>query len=482
MTGTGLASLTTAALLGTARSAPDLGSLYTGTAARSLTGDPAQVLLGAAALESVFVTGGAIPAPSMPPAPAPDDDRPELPAAAVDRLQGMLVVGSPLLAEWFSTAAHFRIPHEHVVDLLNRAATSATSYRDELVQLTGARGRWLAAQNPQWAHLVPPDTADDAVWLHATPAARRRWFTALRAADPAAAAAVLSTAWRSEPAAHRLTFVEALSDGLGDHDEPLLESALDDRSSKVREAACRMLRRLPHSAFAQRMAQRARDWMRVDAAGLPVAALEITVPDILDESARRDGVDGVGAPGRFRDEHIRRLWTVAASAPLATWSEMAGSPAAALTLRLPDGFDEAVRLGWDAATASQRDGQWATALLHRDGTVGDRVATALPQQVLLDRLHRTDGQALLETALLEALPAPWPQDIAERVLAALYHTAPGSKLFTAVIALLSHRAPFELVDLLIDASNRTDDLERLHHFVTASDLLTQRKNFHEELS
>ncbi len=111
-------TLSTAALLGTARSAPATSTLHTADAATALTGDPASRLLAAAALESAFLTAATLPTVRTLPSPAPDDDRLTLPPAAAERLRGLLVVRSPLLPEWFALAERFRAPHEIVVDLL----------------------------------------------------------------------------------------------------------------------------------------------------------------------------------------------------------------------------------------------------------------------------------------------------------------------------------------------------------------------------
>ncbi len=90
---------------------------------------------------------------------------------------------------------------------------------------------------------------------------------------------------------------------------------------------------------------------------------------------------------------------------------------------------------------------------------------------------------MLDTILLDALSAPWPIDVAEAVLAALYTAAaPKSNTFRSLTTLLAHRAPYEVGDLFADAATRTDDLDRLGRFATAADILNQRRTLHEELS
>lgn len=468
-------TLSTAALLGTARSAPATSALHTADAATALTGDPASRLLAAAALESAFLTAATLPTVRTLPQPSPDDDRLTLPPAAAERLRGLLVVRSPLLPEWFTLAERFRAPHEIVVDLLWFAAPD-TPHREHLLRLAGARGQWVAALNPEWSHLVTPDPSDEGLWLHGTPPQRRRWFAVLRASDPHAATDRLAASWSSETAAQRAAFLELLADGLGEHDETLLEQALDDRSRKVRAVALGLLRRLPDSAFAERMTLRVHRWVRaVD------DHLVVEIPEQLDDDARRDGLDD--GPTRPGGDAMRRLTALVSAAPLSAWRHIAPRAEQVLAHRVDSPAREALDAGWAAATAVHRDGEWASAFLHRDGTADPAVAQALPRQVLVGHLLGSTGRALLDPALLGALPAPWPRDLAEKVLIALYRDGgTGLRSFHTIITLVAHRAPFELTDLLADAANRTDHLDRLNLFATAADTLTLRKTLHEELS
>ncbi|MGN5240531.1 MULTISPECIES: DUF5691 domain-containing protein [unclassified Rhodococcus (in: high G+C Gram-positive bacteria)] len=477
MSSTGIETLTTTALLGTARATSTFDALYTADAAGAVIGTAEHRLLAAAALEAVFLAGGTLPTPHPRPASAPDDPRPELPPAATERLRGLLTVRSDLLDEWFCAAERFKAPAELIVDLLSGASLGGSTHRAALLALAGPRGQWVAAQNPAWAPLVAPDLTDDDPWLHGTPAKRRSWFENLRAADPACATARLAAVWKSENAATRLALLEALSPGLGPYDEELLERALDDRSGRVREVAIRFLRRLPDSAFGRRMTQRVRDWAQVCG-----STLQIAVPETLDADAVRDGLDLRG-PGGLATVAAHRLWSLAASAPLSAWCDSDRTPTEVLALQVADGLDVPLRRGWETATACHRNEQWASAMLHRDGKVGDHVAEALPRPVLVEHLRRSSGEQLLDTILLDALPAPWPTDVAEKVLAALYSAAaPKSNTFRSLTALLAHRAPYEVGDLFADAATRTDDLDRLNRFATAADILSQRRTLHEELS
>lgn len=401
------------------------------------------------------------------PSPAPDDDRPVLPGAAAERLRALLAVRSPLLDEWFEVAARLRASHDIVVDLLIVATTDAV-HRDRLIALTGARGRWVAARHPESGRSA------------ATRPARRHALArrSARPATPMVRGAPRARSGRGDShargvmgaktAAQRAELVALLAVGLGPHDEDLLERALDDRSRKVRAVALDLLPRLPDSAFARRMAERVRQWLLVDGSTVTLA-----VPERPDESALRDGL----SDGPARD----LLVAAVAAAPLSVWREHVGDGV------LPEfDVDDALRTAltdaWGRAAVRQRDSGWAAALLRRDGTGDTSVARVVPRDILLTHLREASPPAVLDDALLAALSAPWPRDVAEKVLTALYTKLTTTRLVRDVLTLLAHRAPFELADLLADAANRTDDLGRLHLFASAADTLTLRKTIHEELS
>src|SRR5512139_368419 len=105
---------------------------------------------------------------------------------------------------------------------------------------------------------------DPAVWETGTRGGRVAYLVRLRRADPAAARFALRQTWAKEPAPERTAFLATFEQGLSLEDEPFLESALDDRAKDVRALAADLLARLPGSAYARRMAERARACLRAE--------------------------------------------------------------------------------------------------------------------------------------------------------------------------------------------------------------------------
>lgn len=395
------ADLVSIALIGTARRSPEHAHLDGPVAefVKDLEGEPATRLLEAAALQYLYLRGGELPTTAMRPIPAADDDRLMLPRAAADRLADLLASRSQFLPEWFSAAAPFdyRLPPARCVQAL-WAAVSDPKLRGPLLRMAGPRGRWLAEQNPEWSKLLDSFTGvtEDA-WLYGTAPERLDWFTDLRRRDPAAARETLVAGWAKESGPLKAELLAALGDGLSLADEPLMESALDDRRADVRSTAARLLSRLPGSAFEQRMSARLQRWVHVDDQG----NLTVELPAELDDTARRDGIT---------DDRLRQ---VIAASPLSVWP----------TVRtLPEQFRTPILNGWIDAALSQRNSRWAAALFGEHRRI--ELFTALDPDEQIRQACSADTKDLVP--LLPALGHPWPDAVAEHVFGLLARRARSS--------------------------------------------------------
>src|SRR5262249_35073360 len=111
------------------------------------------------------------------------------------------------------------------------------------------RAAWRAAQRREWGSLAVSAAeapADDVTgWELGSIGRRVGILAALRRRDPAAAREMLAKAWPTETPDDRAALLGALATGLSTGDEPLLETALDDRRKEVRVAAVELLALLP---------------------------------------------------------------------------------------------------------------------------------------------------------------------------------------------------------------------------------------------
>ncbi|MBL1076212.1 SWIM zinc finger family protein [Nocardia sp. 2] len=446
-TGNGTADLVSVALVGTARRPIDAVSLTEPVAtlaarlapAASPSDDPAARLLETVALQDCFARGGVVTTASTArPVVAEDDPRPLLPQAAGARLAALLADNSPFLEEWFAAAEQvgYRAPDSLASVLLERAKALAT-HREPLLRLAGARGRWLAGQHPGWKPLVRAAAEDESVWSHGRAAERRAWLTELRRRDPDAARAALAGSWGTESGPGKAELLAVLGAGLSLADETLLETALDDRRAEVRRTAADLLGRLPDSAFARRMAERAAAWLSFGRR-LSRPQLTTTGPGVLDDAARRDGVgDAVGylpyqAEGS-PDVAAEWLHRVVAATPLRQWERLLGPAEQAVRVSMSEGVRGPMFAGWSDAVLAQRDPEWARALFaaYAEQPAGEADSEKLRELFALQplddqirHLRKMDSSWLAEIeSLLRAVPHPWPAAMAEHVLRLLLERA-----------------------------------------------------------
>ncbi|MEV8536015.1 DUF5691 domain-containing protein [Streptomyces sp. NPDC051211] len=415
-------------------------------------GGTPEALLDAAAVQAVRRRAGLRPAEAGPrPEPAAEDPRPEPPEPARRRLAQLLAGRSgagggrrgsapdltELLPQWLAAAGRhgYRAPAAQLPALLD-AARARTDLRPQALALAGARGRWLARLNPDWRFALRsgaggaelPDPADpDGVtrlWEEGLFAERVALLGAVRAEDPAAAPALLSTTWSTERAEDRLMFLDSLRAGLSEQDEPFLERALGDRSRNVRTLAAELLSALPGSALAGRMAERALECVGPEG---------VTPPAECDEGMERDGV--VRRPPAGRGERAWWLGQLVEAAPLACWRDRFGGlgPAEIVAAPVAEGWAEELHAAWCRAAVRQRNPEWSKALLGAAAAppaAGPGTASLAERAKLLETLSEAERAAWVAEfvrahglseafQLLGVCEVPWAGELGRAVVDAL---------------------------------------------------------------
>lgn len=414
--------LTAAALVGTARrQVPPLpGALGPGRdgAAREVA------LLDAAALGSALRRAGVRARDPQRAEAAPDDHRTVPPQRAVQLLELLLhqsPVGAALMPNlvrvWLDAAEArgHRAPHHLLPELLD-LASAKEQLRPGVRLVADARGAWLAAANPAWRWAASetepatdgPDPADAEAWARRPTDVRAQQVTQLRGSDPAAARALVESTWASDSAGDRSTLLSALRTALGPDDEALLELALDDRSTKVREVAVSLLDGLPTSARAARMAARLRPLLQTK--GLLRKALEVELPVDPDPAGVRDGLTRPKRVGSVRGWWLQRL---AAAAPLEVWTDAARSD--------PEGAwrmvtEQDARVGIVEAVLARGDTEWAAAIVAdvwHPGLLALVPAEKLDAAATSQLSRATAAQVV---TVIGAVPGPWGPAFSRAVL------------------------------------------------------------------
>lgn len=382
--------------------------------------DDAGALLDLLAVGSALGRAGRRPerlAPGEEGETAPEDATPVAPDRAVTLLELHLtqnVAGKAatdgLLEAWFeeSAARGLRVPDRLIPAVLERAARSP-GLRDAFRGPLGRRGAWLARHSPAWSWFAEAEL-EGVAWEDASPAARADLLPRLLRSAPTEARRRLATTWGQEDARHRAEQLAILGTALGPEDEELLESALDDHASSVREVAQGLLDGLPESRRAARMADRLRPLLRVH--GVLRKRIDVDLPDDPDAAGVRDGL-GTIRSGSRRDRWRARI---IAGAPLSVWTETGAPIAAAIHDQSDDVLGPIV-----VAAERQRDVAWARALLERHPlpNLVPVLDGAEAERVVLGWL----GRAPEATAMAVALPVPWSARFSVAVARAVRDTS-----------------------------------------------------------
>lgn len=194
-----------------------------------------------------------------------------------------------LLPEWLELAAFRKVTAlaQHVPLLLSRCTTDKTLW-SQVRPVIGARGIWLAAQNPEWQALY--GTNDASQWPAASTEERLNILIYLRQNEPEAAIPLLQSTWDRETSADRLAFLKCLATGLSPADEAFLESCLNDRRKEIRQAAAGLLTQLPYSMLGTRLFTKASAWFVPAGHGKGHVHRLASIPDDWVESLLRDGI------------------------------------------------------------------------------------------------------------------------------------------------------------------------------------------------
>lgn len=301
--------------------------------------------------------------------------------------------------------AGLRLPHGLLVAALNQGRQS-TELREWLLPVLGERGRWLAAQNPQWAYAAGvQETADpEQVWQEGSIAQRVSLLECERESEPAKARARLEASLKELNAKERAPMVQALHKGLSMEDEPLLEKLLADRSKEVRENAAQLLSCLPASAHSQRITA----WLQAMLSQDDKGEWQIEPPIEGNKDWERDGI-ALQLPAYVKGERSWWLQQLVALTPVEFWQQtLDKSPEQLWEWSRRSDWKTALRQGWLRALDTQHDLRWLPLLQSMES---DSRAQALlppllaqlsPEQreaMWMERLQRKQGQSALIDSL-----------------------------------------------------------------------------------
>lgn len=364
-------------------------------------------------------------------------DRQDLPlcsARAAWFLQQMLQGQyAQLLPEWLATIAQVaqRVPEIYLPELLELGKRQK-NLQSLILPVLGKRGQWLALQNPDWGYVVSLPDQDS--WETGSLSARLLYLQQLRTQEPDRARSLLEKIWHQEAAADRAKFLATFYAGLGQADQPFLETALTDRSQEVRRIAVDLLASLPESRLGQRIAEYSQRYLSFDSGS---RSLTVQLPDRLDDEVIRLGIEAK-LPALVKSqlgEKAGWLLQMLGATPLTTWTAAWQLPISEIiNLIAFHDWQAALISGLALAARRQKDVAWLEAIFtlwfNRQATSREVALLLLRPEELLQELPG-DRRDLLLINLLQSSPEKIRDSI--MIWALRYHTQTWSQELAQVV-------------------------------------------------
>ena len=429
------------ALLGTRQCADALPTLDLGDLPPAENREQ-QLLLMAGALALVR-KAGFVPLASPAPTPAPSETGQLL--GSQGRALLKQVLASPHLRTYLlrdylrQLAEHARlVPPALLPDVLgwledNKPAAPLAA------RALGERGRWLAAQNPDWQFILTAASEagpSDADWKTGTLPQRRLFLESLLRTDPARAAQLLAETLPQEPAATQTALLGTLAalpiaTPLPAEFNPVLMPLLAGRAKEARQTAARYLARTADNALLARLWARAEPLLHYKRKLLGSNTLEITLPTWAADW-QRDGIDQKNSE-YHGGEKAGQLGQLLALLPPSRWAAAWDvSATQAVALAAASDWANVLLPAWLRAARLHHDASFAHALLLHEA----QRPTLPPRSPLLAEAAEILSPAQKTTWLLAALPAqaatlpvssawatwlaladlPWPAPLRQRAL------------------------------------------------------------------
>jgi len=223
-----------------------------------------------------------------------------------------------------------------------------TELQPYISPVLGARGDWLAQQNPrwQWAAWLPADKDNETLWQHGTIQQRQALLLEERKTHPDVARERLAASFEQMNSKECCLMLETLAANLSMKDEPFLESLIQrtDRkvSKNVRHQVIDLLDKLPQSRHSQRIVAIVQSLLHQDEKG----RWHIEAPEDFDPTWQRDGI----SPENYGSGTGRRgncLYQLIARTPLSFWTQTLDmSPAELYQWGNKTSWKKSLQQGW----------------------------------------------------------------------------------------------------------------------------------------
>ena len=270
---------------------------------------------------------------------------------------------------------------------------------EDLWQLCGERGPWLAAQHPNWQVLLP---IQEGVWETGTLAEQLAWLSQLRRQSPHEARELIAQRQSSASVNEWKQLLSCLQLGLNKEDEPLLAKALHHKRKEIRQLAALLLAYLPKSQFQENLQVFARQLISYDKQLLS-QQLSIHLSDTHAEELKTFTLDQAPVPEGKLGTKTRQLAQLFSLVPLSFWEGLlVMKPESIIQLAIKCKVAEWLIPSWIMSAVHHRDERWAADLLHQYWELHLQHPEKLPQpaapyfEALASMLNEKSWQNLLQ--------------------------------------------------------------------------------------
>lgn len=430
--------------------------------------DPATTLFSTAALIGIAQIAGAVPNKLDDVNQAsPEESKQTISEEASVFLKRILAgEQEDVLPEFLSlTASQNRIvPPETLPALLG---LGKHKLRKLVLPVVGERGKWLADHNPAWSYAIGRENANDA-WETGTRLERVELLERLRGREPKRAVEFIVSTWDQDPHEERAAFVTTLSNGLSMDDEAFLESCLDDSRKEVRDAALKLLIRLPESRHAKRMHSRLDTLLEYKSSLVGMDSLRVSLPEQVDKQEKRDGITSVTLHKKLGNQANKLAQMISLTEP-AYWNQKWKQPTERLlNASLKSEWAAALLIGWFLAVERSENPEWAGALAEfvvkqKNGweIIAELDLGRISGMILMEKLETLAKASIVRTIkelndshpmllLLEAYDRQWSEALSRVVLMSMQRQAgKGSWRLMRALPAFGLRVPVTLTEIFI---------------------------------
>lgn len=334
--------------------------------------DPARLILKAAATLSMMKKAGRLPADFEADLPIPTVkiQRNICGKRAVQYLNMILKGNNVLiLSEFLTTLTKYNkfLPPESLPLILDKAIKTPIIWQ-ALKPALGDRGRWLMAQNPNWAILDYTPTLAD--WENGNTKERTAYLRYQRSVNPVTALALLEATWPQGNTTTRKKLMSSLQVGLSLADDPFLSERLADKQKDIRVMASCLLSLILDSSLNQRMLIRLKKLIKIKNSKKETI-LEIKLPRGVDDTMIKDGIKASVQLYRSGNK-ASQLAQMTKQLPLTYWEDLTGlTPTKLLPLFIKNEYAFLLLSAVTDAAAYHENKTWSKLILQQWLSKGD---------------------------------------------------------------------------------------------------------------